>query len=170
MKFFFRFIVLLFSLTGAAQKPTVKLYGYMQAVTGGLPPTSEPDEKGNSTRSKKSLRANYFVYLVYPKSQTIYPVELWIKGQGYQINVQPVKTPVEVIYYNGDFESETIILVPATENTCMQLLISNSLLKSTTVKKSLIENNEVAVLYKLKGRFYTKTLRKIKGLQTAALP
>jgi hypothetical protein len=73
------------------------------------------------------------------------------------INVQPAKTPVEVIYDNGDFESETIILVPATEDTCVQLLITNSVSKSTTVKKSLIENNEVVVLYKLKGRFYKDT-------------
>jgi hypothetical protein len=36
MKFFFRFIVLLFSLTGAAQKSTAKLYGYMQLLPEGF--------------------------------------------------------------------------------------------------------------------------------------
>ena len=170
MKFFLGFVVLLFSLTSVAQPATVKLYGYVQSVTGGVPPISQPDEKGNSTISKKSSRVNYFVYLVYPKSQIIHPVKLWLKGKAYNTNVQPAKTPVEVIYDNGDFEPEKIILVPATKDTCVQLLVNTSPLKNTTVKKSLIENNDLVVVYKLKGSTYTKVLRKIKELRTAALP
>ena len=52
----------------------------------------------------------------------------------------------------------------------MQLLINSLPLKSTTIKKSLIENNELVVVYKLKGKFYSKALKKLEELRTASLP
>ena len=160
----------MWSLSGVAQKATVKLYGYAQPVIGGVPSIQHPDEKENTLSSKKNRRANYFIYLVYPKILPIHPVELWLKGKAYNIDVRPAKTPVQVVYDNGDFEPEKIILVPATKDTCVQLLINSLPLKSTTIKRSLIENNELVVVYKLKGKFYSKTLKKLKELRTASLP
>ena len=75
-----------------------------------------------------------------------------------------------IAYDNGDFEPEKIILVPATKDTSVQLLVNSLPLKSTPIKKSLIENNELVVVYKLKGKFYSKTLKKLKELSTASLP
>jgi hypothetical protein len=170
MKLFLASVLLLFSLASTSQTAKVKLYGYVQPVTGGVPPISQPDEKENHWEQKKSPRANYFIYLSFPKNQTIYPVELWIKGQAYNINVEPALIPVEIIYDNGDFKPEKITLVPAIKDSCVQLWISGTSEKSTTVKNSLTENNDLVVVYKLKGEFYTKVLKKIRQLQTATLP
>jgi hypothetical protein len=171
MKAFLVFIMVLVSLTVMAQTDKVKLYGYAQPVIGGIPSTTPSDEKGNPAATTKKSHANYLFYIAYPKNIVVYPLELWMHGEVYSINVQPVITPVEILYDNGSFDPQKVTLVPETEDTCLQLIPTEKLvIKNTTVKKSLIENNDLVIVYRMKGKLYSQTLKKIKGLRTAALP
>lgn len=171
MKAFLVFIMVLVSLTVMAQTDKVKLYGYAQPVIGGIPSNTPFDEKGNSAATTKKSHANYLFYIAYPKNIMVYPLELWMYGEAYTINVQPVITPVEILYDNGSFDPQKVTLVPETEDTCLQLLLTDKLvIKNTTVKKSLIENNDLVIVYRMKGKLYSQTLKKIKGLRTAVLP
>ena len=88
MKFFFIFIVVLWSGEGFAQAGTVKLYGYTQPVIAGVRPTVQPHEEGNSNKPRRA-GANYFIYLAFPKNGVVYPVQVWLKGKAYNINIQP---------------------------------------------------------------------------------
>jgi hypothetical protein len=78
---------------------------------------------------------------------------------------------VEILYENGDFEPQRTKLVPYTEDTCLKLTLTNTPpAKNAAVKKSLIESNDLVLVYRLNGKNYSQTLKKIKGLRAATLP
>ena len=131
-----------------------------------MPSTYETDEQGKTVEAKQEVNKNLFIYLAYPPGLNLYPVEVWMKGELYSIKQQPAHTPVVIVYENGQYEPETVILVPTTTDTVFQLILTDrSPSKNTTIKKSLAETNDLVVVYKLNGKFYSQTLKKIKGLR-----
>lgn len=157
---------LVLSLSCFSQTSTVKLYGFSQVVAKGVPSTYETDEQGKTVETKQEVNKNLFIYLAYPPDLNLYPVEVWMKGELYSIKQQPAHTPVVIVYANGQYEPETVILVPTTTDTVFQLILTDrSPSKNTTIKKSLAETNDLVVVYKLNGKFYSQTLKKIKGLR-----
>lgn len=153
-----------------AQTTGIKLYGFRQSVAKGVHSSYETDEQGNKVNPKIEIHTNLFIYWAYPSNLNLYPVEIWVNGEQYSVKTSPAKTPVTIIYDNGKFAPETVILVPKTADTVTQLLISERLpAKSSEIKKSLAETNDLVVVYKLNGKFYSQTLKKIKALRMASM-
>jgi hypothetical protein len=153
-----------------AQASVVKLYGFKQPVVKGVPSTYETDEQGNKVEPKDKVYTNVFIFLTYPPHVIITPVEFWMDGLLYSIKQEPVQTPVEVIYENGLHEAEKITLVPQTADTAIRIILSEKLpFKTPAVKKSSADTNELVIVYKMNGKLFTQSLKKIKGLRMAAM-
>jgi hypothetical protein len=91
-------------------------------------------------------------------------------GLLYSIKQEPVQTPVEIIYENGLHEAEKIILVPQTADTVIRILLSEKLpFKTPAIKKSSADTNELVIVYKMNGKLFTQSLKKIKGLRMDAM-
>ena len=152
------------------QPGVVKLYGFKQPVVKGVPSTYETDEQGNKVEPKDKVYTNVFIFLSYPTDVIITPVEFWMDGLLYSIKQEPVKTPVEVIYENGLQETEKITLVPQTEDTVIRIILSEKLpFKTPAIKKSSANTNELVIVYKMNGKLFTQSLKKIKGLRIAVM-
>ena len=163
-------VVIVLSVSCLPQASAIKLYGFRQTVVKGVATTYQEDEQGNKIEPKTEIRNNLFVYLAYPRNIILSPVEIWMDGEQYSLKPEPVQTPVIITYDNGAFAAETIILVPKTPDTVMQLTISGKLpAKNARIKKSLADTNDLVLVYKLNEKFYFQTLKKIKGLRTAIM-
>jgi hypothetical protein len=161
---------LVLSLSCLAQTSSVRLYGFNQPVLKGVPSTYETDEEGKKVEPKVTVQKNIFIYLTYPPALKLYLTEVWVKGELYNVKQVPVTTPVDIVYDNGQHESDKVTLVPYTTDTVIQLvLIERPPAKNSVIKKSLTQTNDVIVAYKLNGKLYTQLLKKIKGLRTAML-
>jgi hypothetical protein len=159
-----------FHSMGYAQQGVVKLYGFKQPVVKGVPSTYETDEQGNKVEPKDKLHTNVFIFLSYPPGVIITPVEFWMDGLLYSIKQEPVQTPVEIIYENGLHEAEKIILVPQTADTVIRILLTEKLpFKTPAIKKSSADTNELVIVYKMNGKLFTQSLKKIKGLRMDAM-
>lgn len=164
------FFLVLFSTLCFAQPLGLKLYGFRQEVLKGVPPTYETDEKGNKLPPKIEPHYNLFIYLAYPTNAIPELVEIWVGEDQFSVRQEAVKIPVEIIYDNGPLTPEKVILVPQTTDTVMQLVLTGKLpAKTTAVKKSLAETNELVLIYKLNGKIYSQTLKKIKSLRKALM-
>lgn len=161
---------LILSLSCLAQTSGMKLYGFNQPVLKGVPSGFETDEEGKKVEPKITAQKNIFIYLAYPPTLPIDIIEVWVKGESYNIQQVPVTTPVEIVYDNGQYKPDSVTLIPYTSDTVIQLLlIERTLLKTSVIKKSLAETNDVVVVYRLNGKPYTQILKKIKGLRTAVM-
>lgn len=159
---FFLIAALSFSMGCQAQeKGTLKLYGYVQRVSGGKAP--EMNETTGLRTGGRSGR-NYRLYTVSPKR--IYPSELWIEGVRYGVSATTVThTPVE---YGDDnnIGAPKKVLVPKTTEQVLQLgPVAATEDKSRSVKvKSLAAKNAVVLVYKQGGKFYYQTLASLGDL------
>jgi hypothetical protein len=168
MKGFCLLCLIIFSVSCFPQTSAIKLYAFRQTIVRGISTTYQEDEQGNKIEAKREIKNNVFVYLAYPPNIFLYPVEIWMDGQQYSVKPEPVQTPVIITYDNGAFAPETIVLVPKSSDTVTQLILSGNLpAKNARIKKTLADTNDLVLVYKLNGKFYSQTLKKIKGLRTA---
>lgn len=163
-------ILFLFSSFCFAQTSEIKLYGFKQLVAGGAHSSYKTDEQGKKVELRTNRYKNFFIFLAYPPHLKIYPMEIWVNGEAYSIKEESVKTPVELTYDNGLSSPETIALVPQTSDTVTSIILLDKLpSKTAAIKKSLAETNELVIIYKLNGKLYSQTLKRIKGLRAGVM-
>jgi hypothetical protein len=164
------FILFLFSRFCFAQLGEIKLYGFKQLVATGTHSPYETDEQGKKLELKTDLYKNFFIFISYPPELKIDPLDVWMNGEAYSIKEETVKTPVEITYDNGISSPETIALIPQTSDTVTRIILSDKLpSKTSAIKKSLGETNDLVIIYKLNGKLYSQTLKRIKALRNAIL-
>lgn len=172
MKLLITCISLLFAFTASAQTRTdVKIYGYVQPVTGGASPVDAPNESG-AVSAVQSERKNYYIYITGPTGQRIYPTEIWIEGKQYSTRTVSVKSPVELTIHTGETNPKKKVLVPGTSRQVYQITPSPAAPASGKVlaisqKKSA--ENEVVISYKLGSKMYYAVLKKLSPLEPAAM-
>jgi hypothetical protein len=153
------FIVLLsfVGLTGFAQTG-VKIYGYVRDILPGNIPNSQTGRVRPNT-------ATYMIYVSAPSKYVITPVEVWIDGEKFSAKSQSyVKTPVLV---PKDNTGNQISLVAKTSNKVQQIATAapaEGTISANAEKKAA--SNELVVVYRLKGKLYTATLKKLTRLET----
>lgn len=161
---FFLIAVFSFSLGCHSQgRGTIKLYGYVQSVSGGKAPEMDAN---TGLRTGGPSRKNYRLYTV--SKTRIYPSELWIEGARYGFSTTPIKkTPVEYID-DGNIGAPKKELVPKTAGQVLQLVpVSSSVAKPVNGKaKSLSTKNAVVLVYKQGAKFYYSTLASLSSLES----
>jgi hypothetical protein len=154
----------LMNLLGWSQ--TVKLKAYVQAITPGNVPVRMNEENGNTQSSQATSKDQYFIYLIHSKNSRVIPVQMWLRGKLYSIKTNPItQTPVEMHDNMIPSNPTKITLVPKTEQQVVQLLPIASTISKTIVGKDKAKANEAVVVYKLNGKFYTVTQKKLTRLK-----
>lgn len=152
----------------AYSQPTLTLRAYKQVVFPGTVPVGISENSPPSGQVRKKASTNYFLYLVYPKKETVAPQLVWIQKKAYRVKVEPVpKTPVEHTNRNIPTRPVTTVLVPQTSGKAVRL-VPATFTDSTPVSASarkLVETSELVVSYKWKGKTYYKALGKITELE-----
>ncbi|MFL5741755.1 MAG: hypothetical protein ACJ75B_16125 [Flavisolibacter sp.] len=153
----------------AQSKGSAKLYGFKESVSVGKAPSHSIDESGAQKNEVPRARHNLFIYL--ESSTSVVPTEMWIAGQKFSVRVDTVKkTPVERSNYSMPGRPKTVVLVPATKKTLLQLTPVSAKQEGQQDKlKKLITDNELLVLYKQKGKVYYSSLKTLTALAPVAM-
>lgn len=166
----FLIILMAFGFIASGQtQGNARIYGYKEPVSRGASPQQTIDENGNKISTTGYQAFNYFIYLVSPSR--VYPSEMWLNGQPYAVNLETIsQTPVERKNFNNPGEVNTTELVPATDQKVIRLKPVPAIDdKLSTKGRSLSEDHELVVMYKLNGKFYFGTLKNLTILEPAAL-
>lgn len=149
-------------------QPSLALYGYKQKVFPGTVPVGISEDGNQSAQVAPRVTANYFLYLVAPKGETIQPVLVWINKKAYTVKVETVtRTPVEHVNRNIPARPVTTVLVPKTTRKVVRLVpasLADASVKPSSVVKKLMGTSELVVSYKWKGKTYHKALKQLKEL------
>jgi hypothetical protein len=165
MKYALALLLICAQLTTLSQKDSLTLYAYEQKVIPGIAPARNIDEEGNVIRQPAGTKNQYYIYLTAPGDIAVYPVSLWIKGKLYGINVKDAASPVKCQAANDS----TIILVPETKQRTFRLFPIPCTQGKEQKGAALAKQNEVVLVYKLKGRFHNLVREKIKRLDAVHL-
>lgn len=140
MKYALALLLLCTYLTGFAQKDSLTLYAYEQKVSPGIAPAKT-----------SQVKTQYHIYLSSPHNINVYPLSLWIKGKLFGVNVKEAKAPVKLQSANDSI----IMLVPETEQKVLRLFPIKTTMPGNTQKGgALARQNELVLVYKLKGTFH----------------
>lgn len=153
-----RFLLVLAILSSAIVygQNGIKVYGYVQE---NLPGTIHVEEGVGSDKSKD--RSEYFIYL--SSKSTIQPVEMWIHGKAYSLSTEKINsTPVKL----ATGSKNTTIVVAKTSNKLWKLSpIPYTPGKNFSKAKEKAKSNDLVVVYKLNGSFYSAVLKTITRLE-----
>lgn len=157
------------TLITAQTKGNAVLYGYKQAVLPGANPRVISEETGEVENVMKKANYNYFFYM--SSTARLYPSEIWIDGEGHSVKVETVKkTPVEIINSNTPLSPKKTTLVPKTTRRVIQLTPTPQISGKKMLKvKNLSRTHELVVVYKMNGKFYYQTMKKLIVLEAAAM-
>lgn len=147
-------------------QPTVKIFAYEQDNLPGTRPAGVVDENGKPIK-KAAPKKNYFIYLSLKQKYSIKPVQIFIKGQSYEVGSSTVrKAPVEYTDNIVPNNPEKTVLVPATDNKVLELPVAELSLsqKKTSYIQTLTVKNDVVVAYVWNGKKYFVSLKQIKKL------
>ncbi|MGE5519476.1 MAG: hypothetical protein ACM3VS_06055 [Candidatus Dadabacteria bacterium] len=167
MKYFLLLSLLAFSVAINAQtRGSARIYAYKQGSSRGAAPRT--NEQGEVTRTNKEANYNYYLYLV--SRSRVYPSELWLNGQHYNVTYKKVVSPVVRENTNLPITTKKEILVPKTSSMVLQLTPVTTIEGKASVKVSeKLKKNELVVLYKQNGKFYYSSLDKLSILDSNAL-
>lgn len=154
-----------------AQKAKPELYGYRQRITGGAKKVGEIDETGKLIKKKTRDVFHYAIYVATASKARIYPVQLWINGEAFSVEMERVmQTPVTqeaVNLLNGNAK----ILVPEAAGSVYKLntvpLISD---KGDNRAYTLAKTHAVLFLYKTAGKLQYGVLKKFTDLEPVSMP
>lgn len=147
-------------------QPTVKIFAYEQDNLPGTRPAGVVDENGKPLK-KAAPKKNYLIYLSFKQKYSIKPVQIFIKGQSYEVGTSNVrKAPVEYVDNMVPNKAEKTVLVPATDNKVLELPVAEPSLeqKKAANIQNLTAKNDVVVAYIWKNKKYLVTLKQIKKL------
>ena len=156
-----KILPLLFCFLGfqAFSQNNVKLYGFVRESHAGTVPRGT-QENGNQIPSSQ-VATEYLVYISGPSGTRLYPAEIWIKGQRYDVRTGKVTAPVS-IDQNGE---KKVLVAPGTGNLMRLYPEKAGTRKISIDTRSSAAANEVVVIYKWKGKFYTAKLKKLTKLE-----
>ena len=168
MKRHFFFLIFLFAAVSSFSQTGVKVYGYVREVMPGIvQKDAEEKVEGSKVEVNKTEKAvdksvSYLVYITSSSKSAITPVEMWIHGERFNVMIQPVnKTPI--ILPNKTGKSTT--LVAKTSNKVQQVVaVPFTKGKEFSLAKKKAASNELVVVYKHNGKYYSALLKKIKVL------
>lgn len=162
------FIFFSFVLNAYPQQPVIKVFAFEQENYPGTVPANTKDENGNSVK-KAADRMNYFLFLSFRNTYSITPVEVYIRGQAYQIqSIDSPKTPVEYTVSSVSANPEKKVLVPKTTNKVIEIKIAatkSQQEKKTTNLQKLITANDIVIGYKWNNKKYFATEKKLKRME-----
>ena len=156
--------ILLFLLTFASistyAQNGFRVYGYVQQQLPGIVP------KGNTEQGvpvKKKIVTDHLIYFSSPKGTRVTLVEMYINGQPYSIKSgNLVQTPVS----QKDNLGKTRTLVPKTGNEVRQLIRSDYVPgKDFSRARQKAAVNDVVVVYRYRGTYYSAVLKKLTKLE-----
>jgi len=144
-----------FSQTG------VKIYGFYRDVLPGTVPKGT-DENGKAI-PKPDINVEYLVYISGPAGKKIIPVEVWIKGERHSATGSiESHSPVQT---TGDL-GKNITLVPKTSGTVQRIHPGKEADgKNFPNAKSKAAVNDLVIVYKMNGKFYSSALKKLKKIE-----
>jgi len=144
-----------FSQTG------VKIYGFYRDVLPGTIPKGT-DENGKAL-PRPELNVEYLLYISGPGKTRIYPVEVWIKGERFSASGTIEKqSPVQT---TGDL-GKMITLVPKTSGTVQRIQPGNVADgKNFPNAKKKAATNDLVIVYKMNGKFYSTALAHLKKIE-----
>ena len=144
-----------FSQTG------VKIYGFYREVLPGTIPKGT-DENGKALPPPE-VNVEYLVYISGPSGKRIYPVEIWIKGERYSASVTTEShSPVQT---TGDL-GKVITLVPKTSGTVQRIHTGKEVDgKNFPNAKTKAASNDLVIVYKMNGKFYSSALKHFKKIE-----
>jgi hypothetical protein len=147
-------------------QPTVKIFAYEQDNLPGTRPAGVVDENGKPLK-KAAPKKNYFIYLSFKQKYSIKPVQIFVKGQSYEVGAFSVRNaPVEYVDNMIPNNKEKTVLVPSTGDKVLEVPVaelSSEQKKSSNVQK-LTSKNDLVVAYIWKEKKYHVTLKQIKKL------
>ena len=147
-------------------QPTVKVFAYEQDNLPGTRPAGVVDENGKPIK-KAAPKKNYLIYLTLKQKYSIKPVQIFIRGQAYEVGTTSVrKSPVEYIDTMVPKNPDKTVLVPATDNKVLEVSVAEPSLgqKKTSTIQNLTAKNDVVVAYMWNNKKYFVTLKQIKKL------
>jgi hypothetical protein len=147
-------------------QPNVKIFAYEQDNLPGTRPAGVVDENGKPIK-KAAPKKNYFIYLSVKKKYSIKPVQIFIKGQTYEVGAFSVRNaPVEYVDNMVPNNPEKTVLVPLTKDKVLEVPVAEPSPghKKTSNIQKLASKNEVVVAYMWNNKTYYATLKQIKKL------
>ena len=153
------FILTFASISTYAQNG-IRVYGYAQQQLPGIVP------RGNSEQGvpvKKEVVTDHLIYFSSPKGSQVTLVEMYINGRPYSIQSGSLlPTPVS----QKDNLGKTITLVPKTGNEVRQLIRSDYVKgKDFSRARQKAAVNDVVVVYRFRGKYYSAVLKKLTKLE-----
>ena len=154
--------IALFTISFASFSQTgVRVYGYVREVTPGIVPHGKRENGKDIEQAKPT--PNYLVYLTSPSKYPATVVEMWINGQRFSTQSEWIaKTPV--ILPNNTGKSTTV--VGKTSNKVQQVVpITFTQGKEFSLARKKAAVNELVVVYRQNGKYYSATLKKLTKLE-----
>lgn len=106
----------------AYSQPPLRVRAFKQVVFPGTVPVRISEDNPSATRPAKKASTTYYLYLSYPKNESVLPQVVWINKKSYRLKVEPVaKTPVEHTNRNIPTRPVTTQLVPRTSDKVVRL-------------------------------------------------
>lgn len=161
-------LVSAFLLRTYAQKD--KIYGFQQQVIAGAKSAGDIDENGRLIKKKTKDANRYLIYLTTSSKTKIYPVQLWINGEAFSVDMQEVINLPVVQPDTNTPADKAKTLVPQTGAKVYQLTpVPLMVDKSNGKAKALALSNAVVVLYKTAGKQQYGLLKKFTRLDPVSL-
>ena len=146
--------------TMAFSQKGVKVYGFYRDVLPGTVPRGT-DENGKKLSGPDNT-VEYLIYISGNSGTRIYPAEVWIKGTRYAAAYENIKSPVVIKNNLG----KDVTLVPKTTAKVLKVRPGTwTSGKNFPNAKSKAASNDVVVVYKLNGKFYSALVKHLTRLE-----
>lgn len=167
---FSAFSIFLLFTAHAQTRADVRIYAYVQPVTGGANPGEVLTEDGKVLPGQGEGRKNFYIYLKGPAGQRIYPFEIFVNGQQHSTRSTAVTAPVELTIHTGETHPKKITAVPKTSSSVYQVTPSPGMpAKTLDAARQKAADNEVVIAYRLAGKIYYAALNKMTVIEAAAM-
>lgn len=155
-----------FLINGQHKTPYIKIYAYQQEAYAGV---VQPIAKVNDTvvTTTQSPLIHYLIYIEKKNGDTFHFNKIWIRNKCYSIMPEKIGTPViqqkNVVIVN---QPSADTLVKETNNPVYQLHIGKEKKEKLPGKlKSIIQKNELLLIYTSIRKVYYKTVPEIKIIE-----
>jgi hypothetical protein len=155
-------LMLIFTLSVSAfSQSGVKIFGFYREVLPGTIPRGT-DENGKAI-PKPEVNIEYLIYISGPAKTRIYPVEVWINGERFSASgTLEDHSPVQT---TGDL-GKIITLVPKTSGTIQRIHTNKPIDgKNFPNAKAKAASNELVLVYKMNGKFYSSALSHLQKIE-----
>ncbi len=153
-----------------AQKHTAVIYGFRQQSTGGMQKRGDIDESGRLLKKEPPKVFKYAIYLTTKYTQTLHPVQIWIKGKAFSVRAE-AKTAAEFLNEDaGRYSKKTNPAIYETAGAIWKLNKTQPTKNNGSNRaKALAAANDVVVLYRMGGKLHYGVLKKFTDLEPALL-